>query len=80
MKRRIHVNQHKIRSRDPNPISVKTYRSNDEASGVDIVVAGHVVASVIYRPEHPLPCGARVWIETEYEVVLRTSEPRYVPG
>jgi hypothetical protein len=29
---------------------------------------GEVVASVIYSPDKPLSCGAKVWIETELEV------------
>jgi len=29
---------------------------------------GEVVASVVYSPDKPLSCGAKVWIETELEV------------
>jgi len=25
---------------------------------------------VVYRPDKPLSCGAKVWIETESEVIL----------
>lgn len=68
MKTLIHVNQHKIRAGDPTPLTVKTYKSNTPASRADIVVDGKVVASVVYRPNQPLSCGARVWIETTEEV------------
>ena len=27
-------------------------------------------SKVVYSPDKPLPCGARVWIETEEKVVL----------
>jgi len=30
---------------------------------------GTEVATVVYSPNKPLPCGARVWIETELEVI-----------
>jgi hypothetical protein len=64
----VHVNQHKIRKGHPTPLTVKTYKSNTEASRADIVVDGKVVASVVYRPDDPLSCGARVWIETSEQV------------
>lgn len=77
MRRRIHVNQHIIKAngryerRDP-PLTVKTYKSNTKASHVDIKDSeGNVVASVIYSPDKPLDCGAKVWIETEAEVEVR---------
>jgi len=71
MKKRIHVNMHKIRSNkkhgtnDP-VITVKTSRSNRYAHNVEILGP----SKVIYQPEKPLSCGARVWIETEAEVNL----------
>ncbi len=67
----IHVNQHKVRAGEPEVLTVKTYKSNDYASEAEIVVDGNVVARVVYRPENPLSCGAKVWIETEGEVRLK---------
>ena len=70
MKTRIHVNQHKIRSNmkhgtnDP-VITVKTAKSNIYTHEVDIKGP----SKVIYSPDKPLSCGAKVWIETESEVV-----------
>ncbi len=69
MKTIVHVNQHVIRrntktgERAP-PLTVKTYRSNDYAHEVEILGP----CKIIYRPDKPLSCGARVWIETEAAV------------
>lgn len=71
MKTIIHVNQHKIRAREAKPLTVKTYKSNTEAATAEIVVDGRVVATIQYRPDKPLSCGARVWIETTEEVRIR---------
>ena len=73
MKTRIHVNQHNIRSNakgaDLPVITVKDYRENRKTNRADIVnTQGDVVAAVIYSPDKPLPCGAKVWIETDLQV------------
>lgn len=73
MKQIIHVNQHKIRSntktgaREP-VLTCKTYKTNEYAHEVEIMHRGEVVARVIYAPDKPLSCGARVWIETDTEI------------
>ena len=74
MKRIIHVNQHVIKKnnktgdRDP-VITCKTYKSNDYCHTAIIRDAdGNEVARIIYSPDKPLSCGARVWVETENEV------------
>lgn len=69
VKTRIHVDQHAIRANRKNGtdepvISVKTYRSNTKAHEVEILGPSRVV----YSPNKPLSCGARVWLETEAEV------------
>jgi hypothetical protein len=69
----IHVNQHKVPARHPAPLTVKTYKSNVEASQANIIVDGRVIASVVYRPDKPLSCGARVWIETDQQVEIVSS-------
>jgi hypothetical protein len=81
MKRVIHVNQHKIRrnqktgEREP-VLTVKTYKSNDYAHEAVIRdKEGNEVARVIYSPDKPLSCGARVWIETQLDVELKVHEP-----
>ena len=71
MKTIVHVNQHVIKSntktgaRDP-VLTVKNYKSNTYASEVKIV--GDCV--IKYSPDKPLSCGARVWIETQGEVII----------
>lgn len=65
MIKRIHINQHIIRANrreglsDP-PITVKTSRANVRAHEVRIEGPSRVV----YSPDKPLACGARVWVET----------------
>lgn len=73
MKTIVHVNQHKIRAGEQDVLTVKTYKSNQYASEADIVVEGKVVARIVYRPDNPLSCGAKVWIETEGDVLLKTT-------
>ena len=75
MKKKIHINQHKIRSnaktgeREP-VITVKTYKTNDYCNRVTITSP----CTVIYSPDKPLPCGAKVWIETEGDVICSQIE------
>jgi len=75
--KRIHINQHIIKSNSKNGedepvITVKSSRGNDYAHEVDILdSSGEVVATVVYSPCKPLSCGARVWIETKSDVILR---------
>ena len=71
MIKRIHVNQHRIKANkkhnlnDP-VITVKTSKSN--TYGHEVII--HGPSKVIYSPDKPLSCGARVWIETEAEVKI----------
>lgn len=80
MKTIIHVNQHNIRKNIKNNtnapvITVKTYKSNDYAHQAVIKDKyGEEVARVIYSPDKPLSCGARVWIETKNEVEIIDEE------
>ena len=67
---RIHVNMHKIRAnkkngtRDP-VITCKTSKSNTYAYSVKI----NGPSEVIYSPDKPLSCGAKVWVETDDKYV-----------
>ena len=47
-------------------ITVKTYKSNEYASSVSI----NGPSVVVYSPDKPLSCGAKVWIEAEYESLV----------
>ncbi len=71
MKKRIHVNQHNIKANAKNGtklpvITVKTYKDNQY--GHEVVIKGD--SKVIYSPDKPLSCGAKVWIETDAEVEI----------
>ena len=70
MKTRIHVNQHNIRANakgaDLPVLTVKTYKENVKCNRVAV----HGPSTVVYSPDKPLSCGAKVWIETEAEVTV----------
>ena len=50
-------------------ITVKTYKSN--TFGHQVQILGE--CKVVYSPDKPLSCGARVWIETDAEVIVITD-------
>ena len=68
MKTRIHVNQHHIKANakgaDLPVLTVKTYKTNIKCDHAHI----DGPSTVVYSPDKPLACGAKVWIETESEV------------
>ena len=76
----IHVNQGNIRSNKHReegnklPVLRAQWGSNTKALYGDSIHIldedGEVVASVVYSPDKPLSCGAKVWIETELEVAV----------
>ena len=73
MKTIIHVNQHNIKSNSKGAnlpvITVKDYKQNRKVNHAAVLDAdGKALVKVIYSPDKPLPCGAKVWIETELEV------------
>lgn len=75
--KRIHVNRHRINANrkhgDKTPVIAVRYLNGVEyADGVDILDEnGTVVASVIYRPDKPLSCGAVCWVESRAQLRLR---------
>lgn len=69
MKTLIHVNQHLIKANAKHGtnepvLTIKTYKSNRYAHQATI----NGPSRVVYRPQKPLSCGAKVWVETEAEV------------
>lgn len=71
MKTIIHVNQHEVKANNKNGtnnpvLTIKTYKTNTYAHEVSI--KGE--SKVIYSPDKPLSCGARVWIETQARVEI----------
>ena len=73
----IHVNQHVIRrnmktgEREPC-LTVKKGRTNTYAHEVVFGCphCGLEAGRIAYRPDRPLSCGAKVWVETFGEVQL----------
>ncbi len=76
MQTRIHVNQHQIarnrKTGETEPVlTVKTYKTNDYASTVEVLDKdGQVAGRFVYSPDKPLSCGARVWFETNNAVMV----------
>lgn len=69
MMKRIHVNQHNIRANAKDSgnrpvLTVKTYKENVTCN--EVTIDGP--STLVYRPDKPLSCGARVWIETQADV------------
>jgi hypothetical protein len=65
----IHVNQHVVKANAKNGtqdpvLTVKTYKTNTYAH--EVVIKGD--SKVVYSPDKPLSCGAKVWIETNSQV------------
>ena len=78
MKQVIHINQHHIRHNQKCDISerkpvitCKTYKENQYRDSVDLVCVetGEVFATIMYSPDKPLSCGARVWVEVNTDIV-----------
>ncbi len=70
--KRIHVNQHVVRKnnktgeREP-VLTVKEGKKNTYGHSVTV----HGPSKVVYSPDKPLSCGARVWVETTAEVEIQ---------
>ena len=71
----IHVNQHAIRRKEERCITVKQGKTNTYAREVVI----HGPSRVVHRPDKPLSCGAKVWIETEAPVEIIDAGPPPAP-
>lgn len=69
--KRVHVDQKIIRGnvgadvKSP-PVTVQT--SSGSLKAMVVTIEGP--SQVIYRPDDPLSCGARLWVETHAPVVL----------
>jgi hypothetical protein len=67
--KRIHINQHIIKrnaktgNREP-VITIKEGRTNTYAHSVEILGP----SKLVYSPDKPLSCGAKVWIETDADI------------
>ena len=70
--KRIHVNMHKVRANKKHGtnepvLTIKERKSNTYCHEVDILGP----SKLVYRPDKPLSCGARVWIETDAEIKIK---------
>ena len=80
IKKIIHVNMHKIRSNHKSGervpvLTVKSHKEKPKGGFYktpqnnhychEVIIEGP--CKVVYAPDNPQPCGARVWIETESE-------------
>jgi hypothetical protein len=72
---RIHINRHRIQANAKHGINepvITVKRGKSTYYGHQVFIAGP--SHVIYRPEKPLPCGAKVWIETRATVSVDHEE------
>jgi len=74
MKKIIHINQHIIKSNSKTGerkpvITCKTYKENIYGYEVEFSKG-----KVVYSPDKPLSCGAKVWIETEDNIDILTDQ------
>ena len=71
--KRIHVNQHNIKHNAKNPddqrpvFTCKTSSNNYKAHSVEVCGP----STLVYSPDKPLSCGAKVWIETVATVYVK---------
>ena len=70
--KRIHVNMHKVRANKKHGtnepvLTIKEGKTNTYWHEVDILGP----SKLVYRPNKPLSCGARVWIETTASVRIK---------
>lgn len=68
----IHVNQHVIRHNKKYentlpPCRVET-NGNPPRYAMEVHINGP--SSLLYMPDNPMPCGAKLWIETYSDVML----------
>ena len=68
---RIHVNQHVIKANakngENNPVfTIKQGGKNTYAHSVKV----HGEMELVYSPDKPLSCGAKVWIETRGDITV----------
>jgi hypothetical protein len=82
VKQILHVAQHAIAANRKDgglrpPIIVRNHQGAKRAHEVELVVDGNVVGKFVYSPHDPLPCGARLWLESDSaKLELRPTELR----
>jgi hypothetical protein len=75
MKTIIHVNQHVIKSNrkhNENEPVLTVKQGSKNTYGHEVIIDGP--SRIVYSPDKPLSCGARVWIETEHNVTINGAK------
>jgi hypothetical protein len=71
----IHINRNIIqknaRRGETNPVC-RVQNGNDVRYCMEVEIKGP--SRMVYRPDNPRPCGAKLWIETDSEVELIGEE------
>lgn len=71
---RVRANRHSLAANSGEPtvpvISVRRGRNGRSHYPAYSIYIGEP-CHVVYDPQHPLPCGATVWIETDDDVLAR---------
>lgn len=79
-KKVIHVNQYEIRANGKDGgnrpvLTIKQGKLNIYGHEAYICDSyGNAIAKVIYRPDKPLSCGAKCWVETYADVEIITLD------
>jgi hypothetical protein len=74
--KRIHVNQHVIRLNQKHAPERRLPACRVEEGSKTLYGTGVKIngpSELIYRPDDPLRCGARLWIETEADIEIENA-------
>lgn len=83
MHKKIHVNRQHIAQNKQDGgqrpvISCKVYKTNKHKTPFDLVIGNTCKidgpSEFVYKPNNPLSCGARVWIQTDADVFIDDQE------
>lgn len=70
--KRIHVNQNVIRHNNKYDNKLPAIRIEENGKKAiycqEVVIPGG--SQLVYRPDAPLSCGAKLWLETESELLI----------
>ncbi len=74
-KKRISVNKYKIVHNLKYPEDIQPPRIQ-EGKDITYGIAASIMgpSTLVYHPDDPLKCGARVWLETKAEIWLDTGQ------
>lgn len=67
----IHINRNVIQRNEKNGTKIPVCRVEQSGKvryGMEVIIDGP--SRMIYRPDKPRPCGAKLWIETQSPVEI----------